>query len=127
MEKLAIVPARENLPRFEEYLRCLCDADPGSSGEWKEAVTASALELFLNICNADRGEGMLTVSADLSPEGVGLQFVHAGGLYNPVRDDRSPCTHARMNEISYEYKYGRNVTAILKRKSVEEGKEETGK
>ena len=114
MEKLTIVPTEENMPRLMEYMEHSLGNRPGVSEDLQEKLTISVKEIFLNICRVDKGEGLLILSADLSADGVSMQFMHAGALFNPLKAERCPYTHKHMDEISFEFKYGRNMATIFK-------------
>lgn len=116
MAKLTIVPARENMGRFIEYLGRSFGEDAGVPDSVREELVLSAKEVFLNICRVDKGKGDLIVSVDISADGVGVQFMHAGALFNPIHRERCPYTHGHMDEISFEFKYGRNMATIFKYK-----------
>ncbi len=116
MAKLTIVPSEDNLNRFMEHLDHSFGAAAGISEDLKETITLSSREVFLSICRVDKGEGMLIISVDISVDGVGVQFMHAGALFNPLRQERCPYTHEHMDEISFEFKYGRNMATIFKHK-----------
>lgn len=114
MAKLTIVPLEENLNQLAEYLEHSFDSTSGISEDVKEKLTLSVKEVFLNICRVDKGEGMLILSTDISAEGAGVQFMHAGALFNPLKEERCPYTHEHMDEMSFEFKYGRNMATIFK-------------
>lgn len=114
MSKLTIVPTEENLNRVMEYLNHSFGTS-GITGEMTEEMTLSVKEIFLNICRVDKGEGMLILSINAARDGVGVQFMHAGALFDPLKAERCPYTHKHMDEMSFEFKYGRNMATIFKK------------
>ena len=114
MEKLNI-PINEHLPgRVKEYVTdCLRRSPCGEDG--KQAILLSLDEMLPGLVRADGGTGSLIVSVENTAAGSAVQLMHLGPIYNPCPDNAESYTRAHMNEISFEFKYGRNVLTVFRR------------
>lgn len=114
MEKLNI-PVNEELPaRVKAYVadglkqsRC--------GGQAKADFAASLDEMLPALVRADGGTGSLIVSIENTAAGSAVQLMHAGPIYNPCPDRAESFTRSHMDEISFEFKYGRNVLTVFRR------------
>ena len=114
MEKLNIPVNDELVARVKTYVaeglnRSRC-------GEAAKADFAAALdEMLPGLVRADGGAGNLIVSVENSAAGSAVQLMHAGPIYNPCPSGAESFTSAHMDEISFEFKYGRNVLTVFRR------------
>lgn len=114
MEKLNI-PVNDELPaRVKAYVadglkRSHC------AGQAKEDFMTALDEMLPGLVRADGGAGNLIVSVENSAAGSAVQMMHAGPIYNPCPSDMESFTRSHMDEISFEFKYGRNVLTIFQR------------
>lgn len=97
---------------FRRQIPRRCSARPG--------------EIISAICAAD-ANGSVIVSAEKSAKGCCVQFMHLGALFNPCPKAPDSITQKCMDEISFEFKYGRNVLSVFRRansdKNIQEVKE----
>ena len=114
MEKLNI-PVNDELPaRVKTYVagglklsRC--------GGQAKEDFMTALDEMLPGLVKADGGVGNLIVSVENTAAGSAVQLMHAGPIYNPCPGEAESFTRAHMDEISFEFKYGRNVLTVFRR------------
>ncbi len=114
MEKLNI-PVNEELPaRVKEYVadglrQSRCDESA------KEDFAVALDEMLPDLVKADGGVGRLIVSVENTAAGSAVQMMHAGPIYNPCPSGGESFTRSHMDEISFEFKYGRNVLTVFRR------------
>ena len=114
MEKLN-VPVNDDLRvRVREYVSAGL-RDSACSEEGKADILASLDEMLPGLVKADGGVGSLIVSVENTAMGSAVQMMHAGPIYNPCPNGPESYTRSHMDEISFEFKYGRNVLTVFRR------------
>ena len=125
MDKLNISTAPGCVEKTLEYIKTALKALHVSAAD-SEALLGSAGEIISAICAAD-ANGSVIVSAEKSAKGCCVQFMHLGALFNPCPKAPDSITQKCMDEISFEFKYGRNVLSVFRRansdKNIQEVKE----
>ena len=125
MDKLNISTATGCVEKTLEYIKTALKALHVSAAD-SEALLGSAGEIISAICAAD-ANGSVIVSAEKSAKGCCVQFMHQGALFNPCSKAPGSITQKCMDEISFEFKYGRNVLTVFRRansdKNIQEVKE----
>ena len=89
-------------------------------------VFHAVCELFSAIAQADPTHGPVIIKTENTPKGIGIQFMHAGPIFNPCPSDPKNRICKEMDEISFEFKYGRNVLTVFRRKNEHEVKDMKG-
>lgn len=125
MDKLNISTFPGCVEKTLEYIKTALKALHVSAAD-SEALLGSAGEIISAICAAD-ANGSVIVSAEKSAKGCCVQFMHLGALFNPCPKAPDSITQKCMDEISFEFKYGRNVLSVFRRansdKNIQEVKE----
>mgnify|MGYP002544023288 CR=1 FL=1 len=125
MDKLNISTFPGCVKKTLEYIKTALKALHVSAAD-SEALLGSAGEIISAICAAD-ANGSVIVSAEKSAKGCCVQFMHLGALFNPCPKAPDSITQKCMDEISFEFKYGRNVLSVFRRansdKNIQEVKE----
>lgn len=91
-----------------------------------DEVLKAVKELFSAIADADQTNGPVIIKVENTPKGIGVQFMHAGPIFNPCPSDPDNSIRREMDEISFEFKYGRNVLTVFRRKNEHEVKDMKG-
>lgn len=113
MDKLNISTFPGCVEKTLEYIKTAIKALHVSAAD-SEALLGSAGEIISAICAAD-ANGSVIVSAEKSAKGCCVQFMHLGALFNPCPKAPDSITQKCMDEISFEFKYGRNVLSVFRR------------
>ena len=114
MEKLNIPVNDDLLSEVREYVSAGLEVS-ACSDEGKAELLTALDELLPRLAKADGGTGNLIVSVENTAAGSGVQLMHAGPIFNPYLDAPDSYTCMHMDEISFEFKYGRNVLTVFRR------------
>lgn len=125
MDKLNISTFPGCVEKTLEYIKTALKALHVSAAD-SEALLGSARRDNKRDMRAD-ANGSVIVSAEKSAKGCCVQFMHLGALFNPCPKAPDSITQKCMDEISFEFKYGRNVLSVFRRansdKNIQEVKE----
>lgn len=116
MSSLTFSANTENIPQMLAFIESQFRAKPYASCNL-DVIKKSAEEILTNIASIDTNGGSIILNVDIHYGGTGIQFMHAGPIYNPCPNDgkESPFTAKEMDETSFEFKYGRNVFTAFKK------------
>ena len=120
-KKQTFTAGREGLEPAEAFIRSGFPTDMSSCD--REAILSSCREILDNIAWADKSAGSIIIALDPTPAGFGVQFLHCGPIFNPCPSARQSFTRANMDEVSYEFKYGRNALSVFRKKHPDVTKE----
>ncbi|MBQ9661977.1 MAG: hypothetical protein IJV40_02355 [Oscillospiraceae bacterium] len=114
MEKLNTAVDEEMPARVKKYVSAGLQ-NSACSEEGRADILASLDEMLPGLLKADGGVGSLIVSVENTASGSAVQMMHAGPIYNPCPSGEESFTRSHMDEISFEFKYGRNVLTVFRR------------
>ena len=89
---------------------------PGVAPADADAMAQTVRQLFATIAEVDHSEGPVLLNVENTWKGICVQMMHAGPLFNPCPTDHNDPIHRQMDEISFEFKYGRNVLSVFRAK-----------
>lgn len=125
MKKIKLPATAQSAEKAAAFIRDCCKGKPYVEDD--QAMPACAREVVARVARLD-GAGEILLDVDASAAGITVQFMYAGPIF-----DASPCFkngHACINidEISFEFKYGRNVLTVFRRiRSEQNTKKNEGK
>lgn len=117
MDKLNISTAGGCVEKVTNYIAQALKAQRVSAAD--SAALLSAAEEIMTAISAADANGSVIVSAEKNAKGFCMQFMHADPLFNPCPSDVESLTQQSMDEISFEFKYGRNVLTVFRRANSE--------
>lgn len=131
MKELKIEAKIDNLEKVNAFL-AECFEDAGCSMKMMMQLELVTEELFANVCHYayDGAVGMICIGARAEDGVLSLTFTDSGKPYDPLKKDDPDITLGAedrpigglgifmvkniMDDISYEYKDGRNILTVKK-------------
>lgn len=113
----------ESAPKAAAYVR---EQLRGAAQYDIDEVLYAVGEVFGTIAAADAAQGAVNIKVENTYKGISVQFIHAGPILNPCPEDPQSRVCREMDEISFEFKYGRNVLTVFRRKNTHEVREMKG-
>lgn len=118
MDKLVAVTGPDSPEKAKAYISAALEGS-ASTEEEQRLIVDCAVEICTRIAEASPG-GQLVVSLDKGRSGISMQFMHTGPIFNPCPTAADSLTRRHMDEISFEFKYGRNVLTVFRRTDKQE-------
>lgn len=133
MNELTLEATLENLDQVQNFVESKLD-DAGCSMKVKMQISIAVEEIYVNIAhyayNPGIGNATIKCTVDGDPLQVVIQFMDSGVPFNPLAKEDADITLSAderdigglgiymvkksMDEITYEYKDGKNILKIKK-------------
>lgn len=134
MNELTLEATLENLEKVQSFVEDKLDA-AGCSMKIKMQISIAVEEIYVNIAhyayNPGVGNATIKCTVDGDPLQVSIQFMDSGIPFNPLAKEDADTTLSvdereigglgiymvkkSMDEITYEYKDGKNILKIKKK------------
>lgn len=134
MNELTLEATLENLEKVQSFVEDKLDAT-GCSMKIKMQISIAVEEIYVNIAhyayNPGVGNATIKCTVDGDPLQVSIQFMDSGIPFNPLAKEDADTTLSvdereigglgiymvkkSMDEITYEYKDGKNILKIKKK------------
>ena len=132
MKELNIEAKIENLKNVNDFLS-ECFENAGCSMKMMMQLELVTEELFANVCNYayDDAIGMICIGAEAKDGMLSLTFTDSGKPYDPLKKEDPDITLSAedrpigglgvfmvkniMDDVSYEYKDGKNILTVKKK------------